>query len=131
MGKGNASTSNDDSTVDESVMLDIRDNTNTSSNKLPFTVLNTNARSLCPKMSSLIDCFSEMEASLGIVTETWLSDGDGLEEETESLVLGTGLNMLYRNRKVNNKGFLHGGVAILYRESVSYTHLTLPTIYSV
>ena len=58
-----------------------------------------------------------MEASLGIVTETWLSDGEGLEEEIEALALGTGLNMVYRNRKVNDKGFSHGGVSIVYRES--------------
>ena len=73
-------------------MLD-HDDTDISSNKLPFTILNTNAHSLCPKISSLIDCFSELESSLGIVTETWLADGEGLEEEIEALVLGTGLNL--------------------------------------
>ena len=30
-----------------------------------FTILNTNARSLCPKLNSFIDCFKEMEAHVG------------------------------------------------------------------
>ena len=87
------------------------------SNKVSFTVINTNARSLSPKINSLIDCFSQMEASLGVVTETWLSDGADLEEEIGDLTSGTGLNMVYRNRAVNGRGFSHGGVAIVYREA--------------
>ena len=93
------------------------ENDKTVDNKVPFTVLNTNARSLCPKINSLLDCFSQMEASVGIVTETWLTDGEGLEEELEDLRMGTGLNILHRNREVNSKGFSHGGVAVVYRES--------------
>ena len=35
-------------------------------NKSSFTVINTSSRSLCPKIGSLIDCFSEMIATIGI-----------------------------------------------------------------
>ena len=86
-------------------------------NKLSFTVINTNARSLCPKINSLIDCFADMSATIGIVTETWLSDGESLDEDIEGLCLGAGMGMLCRNRPVNNRGFSHGGVAIVSRES--------------
>ena len=37
-------------------------------NKTKITFLNTNARSLCPKIESLIDCFGELEAAFGVVT---------------------------------------------------------------
>ena len=54
---------------------------------------------------------------MGVVTEPGLSDGESLEEEIEDLVLGTGLNMIYRNREVNDRGFSHGGVGIVFLES--------------
>ena len=34
------------------------------------------------------------------------------------MVFGTGLQMLYRNREANGRGFSHGGVAVIYKESV-------------
>ena len=34
-------------------------------------IINTNARSLCPKIDSLIDCFEELDVTLGVVTKTW------------------------------------------------------------
>ena len=68
--------------------------------------MNTNARSLCPKIHSLIDCFEDLQLTFATITETWLCDGEGLDEEDLSdLALGAG--------------------------TVSYTHLTLPTIYAV
>ena len=45
-----------------------------------FTIINGNARSLRPKIESLIDCFNETESTVGIITETWLG------EETEDIV---------------------------------------------
>lgn len=49
-----------------------------------FTIINTNARSLCPKIHSLTDCMDEMDASLAIVTETWMREDrmDAVEEES-------------------------------------------------
>ena len=68
-------------------------------------------------MSSLIDCFSDLSASIGIISETWLTDGESLEKEVSDLVLGTGLQMLHQNRPPNQRGFSHGGVAVVYRET--------------
>ena len=35
-----------------------------------LNLINTNARSLCPKIDSLLDCFEELEVDLAVVTET-------------------------------------------------------------
>ena len=81
-----------------------------------FIMLNTNARSLCPKINSLLDCIEELEASMAIVTETWLADGASLEDDKQDLFLGAGVSMLTKNRKRNSSGVAHGGVALLFRE---------------
>ena len=54
----------------------------------------------------------EMDATFAVVTETWLATGEKLELETESLLLGCGINILTRNRPPVN-GLSHGGVAVL------------------
>ena len=50
-----------------------------------FTIINTNARSLAPKISSFIDCFKEMEANIAVITETWFRDGPELDEALDDL----------------------------------------------
>ena len=102
-------------TSDESYTEDLY---STDINKVNLTLINTNARSLCPKISSLVDCLADMEAAVGVVTETWLSDGDTLSEDLENLARGTGLRMICKNRKANDLGYSHGGIAIIFRESM-------------
>ena len=34
------------------------------------------------KIDSLIDCFEELDVTLGVVTETWLASGESLDRET-------------------------------------------------
>ena len=82
--------------------------------------LYTNARSLCPKINSLVDCFGDMDLAVGVVTETWFSDGVELQEDIEHLSLGTGLRMLCKNRPKNDRGFSHGGVGLLFKELGGY-----------
>ena len=84
---------------------------------LPFTIINTNTRSLGPKIDSLLDCLSETDARIGIVTETWFRDGQELEELRQDLDLGSGLGMICRNRQPNENGVSYGGVAIFWRKS--------------
>ena len=50
-------------------------------------IIDTNARSLGPKMKSLLDCIQE----ISIVTETWVRDGKDLEDDVQVLVLGRAL----------------------------------------
>ena len=81
-------------------------------------VINTNARSLCPKIDSLVDVMEESDASLAVVTETWLKDGDRLDEDVDGLSRGAGIGMLYKNRKPLQNGVSYGGVAILLDERI-------------
>ena len=91
-----------------------RENDVIDTKNLQFNLINTNARSLCPKVNSLLDCFDEMGVSLAVITETWLADGQGLDEDVDDLLEGAGLGMLYRNRPPGRRGTSHGGVAVLY-----------------
>ena len=79
----------------------------------PINIINTNARSLCPKIESLIDCYEELDVTLGIVTETWLANGASLDKDVQDLARGAGLNMICLNRTTNNRGVAHGGVAVI------------------
>ena len=73
-------------------------------------MLNTNARSLCPKVRSLIDCIGEMDAGFAVITEKWLADGTTLGEDLSDLELGSGISALYRNRQAGANGTAYGGV---------------------
>ena len=74
-------------------------------------------QSLCPKIRSLLDCFSELNTDLAILTETWLTSGPSLDEDIEDLRLGTGVGLLVRNRDPGRARFSHGGVGAAFRES--------------
>ena len=83
-----------------------------------ITILNTNARSLCPKIESMINCFDEMSSTVGVITETWLADGDSLWKDIDDLAAGAGIGMICLNCKQNAAGVAHGGVAVAYRTGV-------------
>ena len=70
----------------------------------------------------------ELDARLTFVTETWLSDGQSLDEDKQDLFLGAGLSMLCKNRPKNsNSNTSYGGVAIFYREDVcNFKEITFP-----
>ena len=88
-----------------------------------MTIINTNARSLCPKINSLIDCFGELEASIGIITGT----GESLRKDVRDMEIGAEIGMIYRNRDTNNRGIAHGGVAITSDTAVcSVTKIDMP-----
>ena len=53
----------DEEENDESINLTNKDSDD--DNDKPFTFIITNARSLCPKIKSLIDCMEEMDCSVG------------------------------------------------------------------
>ena len=69
-----------------------------------FTIINANARSLCPKIVSLLDCLEELKVGVGIVTETWMADRATLEDDVDDLVQCSGYGMLYKKRCPNSKG---------------------------
>ena len=92
-----------------------------------FTIINTNARSLCPKINSLIDTIDKLDAAVAVITETWLSDGDTLEEDRQDLLLGAGISILYKNRPPDSQGVSYGGVAIFSKdEVVKFSRIDVP-----
>ena len=98
------------------------ENSNNDKDKIKnFTFLNTNARSLCPKLESLLIAVEETSAALAIVTETWMRDGEDLEDVRVDLSEGHGLDMICRNRPVGDNRLAHGGVAVLYKNCLLYT----------
>ena len=115
---------------DDDILDSLSENENEDENKTDGTainIINTNARSLCPKIESLIDCCEELDVTLGIVTETWLADGESLDQDVRDLAKGAGLGMICLNRQPNDRGVAHGGVAVVHNTATSsLTRLDLP-----
>ena len=88
-------------------------------NKSQINVINTNARSLRPKMKSFITCFFNLAITFAVITETWLGHGTRMEAAAESLLLGEGLTINFLNREPSTNGVSHGGVAIITRNSTT------------
>ena len=87
-------------------------------NKPLLTILNCNARSLCPKIESLIDCFNETDCTVAIITETWLRGGKEQEDVRELLEEGNDLSFITKNRpEPAANGVHYGGVAAVWRNS--------------
>ena len=89
-----------------------------SSRKLTF--INANARSLGPKIDSLVDCFYEKFVDFAFITETWYqsttSNSDSLAEYADRFSLG----VISRNRQTSAvNGRQYGGVAFFYRYGTS------------
>ena len=93
-----------------------------------FNILNTNARSICPKINSLLDAIGELDAAAAVVTETWLADGQTLEDDKQDLFLGSGISLIHRNRAVQAaNGRVYGGVGVFYREELcKFKELNFP-----
>ena len=90
-------------------------------NKTQFNIINTNARSLRPKIASFIRCFANLTLTLAIISETWLAGGSRLEREAEDLLLGHGLAVNYLNRPPSVNCVAHGGVAVISKSSCTST----------
>lgn len=87
---------------------------NESNTNLKFIV--TNARSIKPKIHSVIDYFDELDLSFAVITETWLKEGSDLTEMKDDLSSGHNIEMINRIRplKTNGQIKIGGGVSILY-----------------
>lgn len=77
-----------------------------------------NARSLGPKLQSLIDCMEEKEAGLCVVTETWFKEGRKLDEDSEWMRETAGLGMISRCRRAQENGVAYGGVSLIWGDSL-------------
>ena len=80
-------------------------------------LLLTNARSLAPKYKSFLTNVEEREIDIAVVTESWLMDGAGLDEDVRDLELGSGIALVYKNRRAKQgqrRRTACGGVVIAY-----------------
>ena len=124
----NLAVNNDAETVSDSdednfadaVVLPPDDENNTDKSYRPLSFINTNARSLAPKVESLFDCMFEKECDLGFVTETWFQDNRTYYDAVREYPSRFSLGIIQRNRSLcasNNRQY--GGVAIFFRQKTS------------
>ena len=80
----------------------------------------TNARSLAPKIMSLVELFEECKLHFAIVTESWLMDGSQLDKDVVDLEHGTDVKIIYKNRpkKPSSRRKVGGGLVIIYNKSM-------------
>ena len=81
-----------------------------------FTVLTTNARSLKPKIHSLLDYFDELDIAVALISETWLKDNEETERLCTDAVHRKGVKIIAKHRpQKKNRRFVAGGrIAISY-----------------
>ena len=81
-----------------------------------FSFMVSNARSLLPKIQSLLENFSELNVGFAMISETWLRDNSDNKHLTIDLKQGHGLSIIQKNRYKTKSGALvrGGGVAIIF-----------------
>ena len=72
----------------------------------------TNARSLLPKIDSLVNYFDEHGLTFCIITETWISNDNTTKDILEELSNGANIEMIRKDR--SGRG---GGVAIAFNNT--------------
>ena len=81
-------------------------------------LINTNARSLGPKVEALYDCFQDKRVDLAFLTETWYQNDRMLNDRLDEFSHRFALGAIVRNRtSIAANGRAYGGVALLYRKS--------------
>ena len=76
-------------------------------------LLLTNARSLYPKIDSLVDAFSSLELNLACITETWYRGGNSVKQHIDEVEGSKGIRILHRSRD-GRSGRVGGGVAVAF-----------------
>ena len=73
----------------------------------------TNARSLMPKMDSMIDAFRSLDLNFASITETWFRGGKALANKLTEVEGSSGIKILHRSRdgRIKKTG---GGVALAF-----------------
>ena len=87
-------------------------------------ILLANARSLSPKIKSLVENFELLNLNAALITESWLSNGKTLQNDLFDLEHGTGLAMICKNRNNRTRVVSRtgggpkrgGGVAIVFHK---------------
>ena len=96
-------TLNDSDTDDDmnSTVIDLTDNADENKKSKPYRRLcfiNSNARSLAPKVRSLYDCFSDKQVDFAVLTETWYQSNRALADILGEYPARFSLEAIVRNR---------------------------------
>ena len=104
----------------DSTVIDLTENADDNKQNKPSRLcfINTNARSLAPKVRSLYDCFYEKNVDFGVLTETWYQSNRALADLLAEYSSRFSLQAIVRNRTNRaSNGRSYGGVAFVYRKS--------------
>ena len=75
----------------------------------------SNARSLVPKITSLIDYMYDLRCDFTMITETWFRGSRQLNAELGDIENATGIKLICKHRPAkSSKGIVGGGVAIAF-----------------
>ena len=113
-----------DSDMDDDTFVDVSDSDENTNDKnysvAKLSFINTNARSLGPKVESLFDCIHEKAVDIAFVTETWYQSNRDTNEDLDQYAARFSLGVIHRNRDgVAANGRQYGGVAMFYRLATS------------
>ena len=88
-------------------------------NKRMISIILTSARSLLPKLNSLLGYINELDAAITLITETWLKINVKSKNLEINLNEGHGLGIINKPRpqKSDGKTINGGGVAIIFDRS--------------
>ena len=78
----------------------------------------SNARSLAPKITSLIDMVHELDLTFMAVTETWFKGGSHLDRKLIDVEMAADIKFVCRNRKGRGQT-RGGGVCLAFRASLA------------
>ena len=99
---------------------DIEENFTNNSMRRSFNDFNfvlANARSLRPKLYSLIDTLEEIDGHMAVITETWFKSTPQLEQILRDAEDVTGYAFVRKDREQNDNNARGGGVAVVYKKS--------------
>ena len=113
----------EDENLDEIVPSETEENKNDGTK---INIINTNARSLCPKIESLINCFEELDVTIGVVTETWLADGASLDRDLQDLAKGAGLGFVSTAKPTTGAHSLRGLAVVHNTAACTLARLDMP-----
>ena len=74
----------------------------------------TNARSLTPKVDSMIETFCELDLSTMLVSESWLKKGSSLDNCLTDLEHAENLSLIHKSRASRKGKNAGGGVCIVF-----------------
>ena len=97
-----------------------------------FNFVLANARSLRPKLFSLVDTLEEMDGHIAVVTEMWFKPSPQLEELLRDAEDTTGYGFIRKDRQETGLDSRGGGVAIVYKKAnIEMTQLKVPGKFEI